>query len=47
MHEQEQYKTDRKLPTPHHRVNPNHQEHGTARLEQNWQELERGEDEEF
>src|SRR5437879_1492118 len=45
--EQEHHKADRELPTPHHRVNPDHQQHRAAGLEQERQELERGEDEEF
>ncbi len=45
--EQKHHEADRELPTPHHRINPNHQHHRAAGLEQDRQELERREDEEF
>src|SRR5439155_17851908 len=34
MDQEEQHESDRELPTPHHRVNPDHQEHGAAGFEQ-------------
>jgi len=33
-------KSERELPAPEPSVNPDHQQHGAARLEQDWQELE-------
>src|SRR6478672_84621 len=38
VHEQKQDKPSRPFPTPDARVNANHQNHGPARFEQNWQD---------
>src|SRR5207244_5068313 len=38
VQEQKQDKPNRPFPTPDARINPNHQNHGPARFEQNWQD---------
>jgi hypothetical protein len=38
MDEQKENKTERELPSPQLHVNPDHQQHGAAGLQQGWQD---------
>jgi hypothetical protein len=40
MHEQEEDETERELPSPHLRIDPDHQQHGAAGFQQDWKKFQ-------